>query len=193
MVKSDTSRGGVDIMSYEYKITCAVCQDLIPLVNDHVASEESEQLVLEHTQICKTCRDLLEQINLPHEIQVDDKKIIQAIKKYYVKIGLAVLLVGAILGVAMSRSDAQFYNLILMPVLGVISVFLLGKKFWISLVGIIVVSYVGEIVIYVLFTRTIEWKYLFTAPLTMMVIYLVLTAVGIIIGGLLKFAFKKEK
>ncbi|WMJ23786.1 zf-HC2 domain-containing protein [Paludicola sp. MB14-C6] len=180
-------------MSYEYKITCAVCQDLIPLVNDHVASEESEQLVLEHTQICKTCRDLLEQINLPHEIQVDDKKIIQAIKKYYVKIGLAVLLVGAILGVAMSRSDAQFYNLILMPVLGVISVFLLGKKFWISLVGIIVVSYVGEIVIYVLFTRTIEWKYLFTAPLTMMVIYLVLTAVGIIIGGLLKFAFKKEK
>lgn len=180
-------------MSYEYKISCDVCQDLIPLVNDHIASEESEQLVLKHTQNCKTCRALLEDTQLPQELKVDDKKTIQAMKKYILKIGLAVLLVGAILGVAMSSSQAQFYNLVLMPLLGAVSVFLFGKKFWLSLVGIVVVSYIGNMIFYIVVPGSIEWKYLFIAPLTMTVIYLVLTAIGIIIGGLLKFAFKKEK
>lgn len=36
----------------ETKIPCAVCRDLIPLVQDGVASPESEALVKAHLQTC---------------------------------------------------------------------------------------------------------------------------------------------
>lgn len=40
-------------------IPCGVCLDLIPLVRDGVASEESVQLVLDHTAVCPSCREAL--------------------------------------------------------------------------------------------------------------------------------------
>ena len=42
----------------ETKIPCAVCRDLIPLVQDGVASPESEALVKAHLQTCPECRTL---------------------------------------------------------------------------------------------------------------------------------------
>ena len=42
----------------ETKIPCAVCRDLIPLVQDSVASPESEALVKAHLQTCPECRTL---------------------------------------------------------------------------------------------------------------------------------------
>ena len=40
-------------------VPCGVCLDLIPLVRDGVASEESIQLVLDHTAVCPSCREAL--------------------------------------------------------------------------------------------------------------------------------------
>jgi hypothetical protein len=180
-------------MTYESIIPCEVCQDLIPLVNDHVASKESERLVFVHAEHCEVCKEMLEAAKLPQEIKVDDTKTVQAMKKYICKIGLAVLVMGAILGVAMSNSRAQFYNLILMPLLGTMSVFLFKRKFWISLVSIVVVSYFGHIISLLVEEQTFRWEYIFTIPFTMTAIYLTLTVVGVIIGALLKFAFQKEK
>ena len=40
----------------ETEIPCAVCRDLIPLVQDGVASPESEALVKAHLQTCPECR-----------------------------------------------------------------------------------------------------------------------------------------
>ena len=42
----------------ETEIPCAVCRDLIPLVQDGVASPESEALVKAHLQTCPECRTL---------------------------------------------------------------------------------------------------------------------------------------
>ena len=42
----------------ETEIPCAVCRDLIPLVQDGVASLESEALVKTHLQTCPECRTL---------------------------------------------------------------------------------------------------------------------------------------
>ena len=39
----------------ETEIPCAVCRDLIPLVQDGVASPESEALVKAHLQTCPEC------------------------------------------------------------------------------------------------------------------------------------------
>ena len=38
------------------KIPCAVCRDLMPLVQDGVASPESEALVKAHLAACPACR-----------------------------------------------------------------------------------------------------------------------------------------
>ena len=40
------------------ELTCDICRDLIPLVVDGVASEESEAAVKEHVAACAECRDL---------------------------------------------------------------------------------------------------------------------------------------
>ena len=42
----------------ETEIPCAVCRDLIPLVQDGVASPESEALVKAHLAACPACRAL---------------------------------------------------------------------------------------------------------------------------------------
>jgi predicted anti-sigma-YlaC factor YlaD len=39
------------------EISCQVCLDLIPLVKDNVASEDSKKLVLEHIRQCEACKD----------------------------------------------------------------------------------------------------------------------------------------
>lgn len=39
------------------KISCEVCLDLIPLVKDNVASEDSMNLVQEHIQECESCKN----------------------------------------------------------------------------------------------------------------------------------------
>ena len=40
------------------KIPCAVCRDLMPLVQDGIASPESEQLVRAHIAVCPACQAL---------------------------------------------------------------------------------------------------------------------------------------
>lgn len=43
-------------MSDEVKITCEICDDLLPLVEDGIASEESRQAVFSHICKCEKCR-----------------------------------------------------------------------------------------------------------------------------------------
>ena len=49
----------------ETEIPCAVCRDLIPLVQDGVASPESEALVKAHLQTCPECRTLWQAAGRP--------------------------------------------------------------------------------------------------------------------------------
>ena len=42
------------------KISCDMCIDLMPLVQDGVASEDSRNAVLQHLQECPDCRALYE-------------------------------------------------------------------------------------------------------------------------------------
>ncbi|MUT97691.1 MAG: hypothetical protein EP147_19310 [Subdoligranulum sp.] len=47
------------------KIPCAVCRDLMPLVQDGVASPESEALVKAHLAACPACRALRQGADAP--------------------------------------------------------------------------------------------------------------------------------
>ena len=59
----------------ETEIPCAVCRDLIPLVQDGVASLESEALVKAHLQTCPECRTLW-QAGGGGDLKHDNKAII---------------------------------------------------------------------------------------------------------------------
>lgn len=59
------------------KIPCAVCRDLMPLVQDGVASPESEALVQAHMAVCPACRALWQGTDdpaMPEQSAPDDGK-----------------------------------------------------------------------------------------------------------------------
>lgn len=69
------------------EIPCAVCWDLMPLVQDGIASPESEALVKHHLQTCPECRTLWQAgggETLPQSLPAaDDARLLQKIRHKY--------------------------------------------------------------------------------------------------------------
>ena len=55
------------------KIDCEICMDLIPLVKDGIASEESYKAVEEHVKECETCRQLYGESHEPAQTTINGK------------------------------------------------------------------------------------------------------------------------
>lgn len=168
-------------------IPCGVCLDLIPLVRDGVASEESVQLVLDHTAVCPSCREALGE---EFRQEVDDSKVLASIRRKLAHMGMMLLAAGIILGVVITESSAMFHNFLLMPAAGAMG-YLLLKKRWapgaggggpldLSVAG-------GER------PGTGCWMgaNLLVPPLFFAVIYMALTALGALIAALFTFAFQR--
>ena len=65
-------------------LKCEVIEDLLPLVKDGVASQESERLVMEHIQTCDNCRKEYDSINSAKKSQKNgpkDEFIVKKIKQ----------------------------------------------------------------------------------------------------------------
>lgn len=182
-------------MNYNTNISCDVCLDLFPLVKDGVASEDSIAIVNEHIDCCKGCKDIFNRENINKDIQINDKKVIGSIKKKLYLTGILLILIGGLFGIGLSNSMGMFYNFTIMPIIGVCSYFLLKNKWFYAPTGVFVLAYFWLLIVYFIegileHSTIIQF---FTAPLVLSSIYTILTIVGVIIGGLLKFAFKKEK
>lgn len=100
LAESNPAKGGIRRMTQEKEtnrqaeqgkaeteIPCAVCRDLIPLVQDGVASPESEALVKAHLQTCPECRTLWQADGgraLPQSLPApDDARLLQKIRHKY--------------------------------------------------------------------------------------------------------------
>lgn len=78
------------------KITCDVCLDLIPLVQDGIASEDSRKAVEQHICTCRTCSDIYDGKTLP---AIDSDRIFRKVQKnIWIRIGFVVA-VGLVIGV----------------------------------------------------------------------------------------------
>ncbi len=88
-------------------LPCAVCRDLLPLVQDGVASPESEAAVRAHLQTCEACRALWPEAgeNTTPAPLPDDEKVVRQLRQRIN--GWLVVFVGAglALGLACSRSN----------------------------------------------------------------------------------------
>ncbi|MGO1368693.1 MAG: zf-HC2 domain-containing protein [Senegalia sp. (in: firmicutes)] len=94
------------------KLTCDVIEDLLPLVAEDLASEDTVKLVDEHIENCKKCRDEYEELRangVGYEAKKDIeliplKKIKRKLKKRNIYIGiLAALIVSLILFVTFEK------------------------------------------------------------------------------------------
>ena len=86
------------------KITCDVCMDLMPLVQDNVASEDSITLVKQHLETCPECRAMFEgQIPVPS----DSNQIIEKIQRKTHTFLRMVLMFGVFFGLSLTASSAR--------------------------------------------------------------------------------------
>ncbi|MBS4539457.1 zf-HC2 domain-containing protein [Clostridium sp. D2Q-11] len=166
---------------------------MMPLVKDGVASDDSIVIVTEHIKRCKSCKaefDIFKS-NSVEQTSIKDEKVIFAIKRSIFITQLTVLVVGAIIGVALSNSMGMFYNLLIMPIIGGASLAVFKRKWYLAPTAIFLLTYLWQTVTGII-SGGFEWIALYSG-LYFSLIYTVLVGLGVIIAMLLKFAFRKER
>lgn len=160
------------------KISCDIIQDLIPLVNDNVASEDSKKTVFEHCQECAECMSLLENnVSFNSEqINIKWKKKIR-----FSMFGFTLLL--ALLACSFTATKNMFSNILLMPVIGGLGYGLLRRKVYLIYLFIFIIQFLYQII-------SFEFHFGF---MIYTVIYYVLLSFGIAIYFCFWYVFKGGK
>lgn len=168
------------------KITCDMCMDLMPLVQDGVASEDSIVAVEQHIKTCPECKSVFErQVPIPS----DSSKIMKKIqRKMRLFMGM-VLMFGVFFGLSLTASSELFLNSLIMPVIGCIGYYLFRWKALYLTPGLLFIAH--------FFTNFFGMmrgtEQLDVMSLVMWSgIYSFFAILGIVIAGLIHFAFRKE-
>lgn len=173
------------------KIDCDICMDLIPLVKDGVTSENSQKTVEEHLKICSMCSESFSQLS--EKPNFDDKKTLKKIKKQLNLVLFLIIVFSVLFGVGLTMSENMFYNIIIMPAIGAIGFLILKNRVYIIAMLIFGITYIWHLIMFYLNNEyefflesligSIPWAFIYTG----------LCSLGILIGFLLYFAFKKEE
>lgn len=100
-----------------YEISCQMCMDLMPLVHDGVASEDSRRAVEHHIQTCDACRALYEGETVPEGSA--DKALSKAMKRVQT-VSLIIILSLVFLGICLCEMVVQGSSMIfVLAVLGI--------------------------------------------------------------------------
>ncbi len=157
---------------------CMIVQDLIPLVNDGIASEESIRFVDEHCHHCEDCRRLLQKTVVYDEVMLN-KKWNKKIKR--MSIGIVILLI--FIATSFTATSYQFHNFILIPFIGGLGYHLLKKNIYL-------------IYIFVFLSQSILFYHRVSslfAALAYSFIYWMFMSVGVVIDICLTYGLKKEE
>lgn len=171
------------------KISCDICMDLLPLVVDNVASEDSKNAVLEHIETCDECRLHYEKKEKP---EMNTAKVTANIKKRLVFLSMALMVIGAAFGIAIADGYLMFYNIIIMPLIGGISYFALKWKSLYALAFVFLCTYLRWLPDTFANVYKGDFAQAFIPPVFWALIYAGLFALGIVIASLLYFGFRKE-
>ena len=175
---------------------CDLCKDLIPLVADGLASQESVDLVEKHILTCSDCRDYYQaysQEDWGDLKKIEDAKIMKNIKRNLLIRGTILVLLGSLIGIFTVNTQYVFYNVLLMPLIGGLSYYYLRKKSYLVLVGVFLISSLGNIMVMIIDDPSYGLGYI-KAGLSMGLIYTGLVLLGLVLGFLfVKMASRKEK
>ena len=107
------------------EISCGVCMDLIPLVRDGVAGEESTEAVVRHIASCEACASLYREEAAP---PVDMKKSFDRFRRRLQLTITMLMMFGIFFGLSLTMSGELFYNSVIMPLIGGLGYFLFRWK-----------------------------------------------------------------
>lgn len=175
------------------KIDCDICMDLCPLVKDGVASEASCAAVQLHLRECPACRAALGAPAAPPP-PMNEKRVMSRLKRQLALVGLILLVVGTILGIVFTEGQNIFYNALLMPALGALGYFVLGKRVYWLPVGVFLGSCLFSTVNFLIAPLGTD-----SLPSIMYMggvwgmVYAALCGFGILDAALFHFAFKRKE
>ena len=166
------------------KITCDMCIDLMPLVQDGVASEDSRNAVLHHLQECPDCRALYEgEVPAPS----NTKELLTKIQRKARIFSAMVMMFGIFYGLMLTAGNGIFMNVIIMPIIGGIAYYLFRWK------AIVIVPPLLLVTHFITNALGLEGERLLPVEVLLWTaIYCGVTLVGFVIAALLHFVFKKE-
>ncbi len=170
-------------------ISCDVIRDLIPLVRDDIASEDSAAIVSEHIKHCEECRRIFgseEKIKTSSDITKAFGKLLGRLRVS----AAMVMMFGIFYGLSFTATNMIFYNTVIMPAIGALGYMIFG---WKVVINIPVLLFVTHFITN--FTGTLTGsEHLMLMELVMWTaIYSAFALLGALIMGLLHFAFKKEE
>ncbi len=169
-------------------IGCEICKDLLPLVGDGVASEESRAAVQAHLERCPACRALAAGA-LPPPPAPDGAALLRRVRRTLRGFALVVLLAGALFGMGLSGSMNMFYNSLLMPAMGAAAYYVWRWKAAAALPPLLAGM---SLVCWALCRGWGVEAGPLPGYLIWAAIYCVLALAGVAIAGLFHFALKKE-
>lgn len=173
------------------KITCELCKDLMPLVKDGIASEDSRQAVEAHVAECETCKKLYEnKSNVPLEINPDLELELGRLKKKLQIFATVLMMFGVFFGLSLTASQEMFYNSLIMPVIGALGYVIFR---WKAVYQVPLLLLVMQLLINFLgLARGMEYFAIMEIVLWVG-IYSIFVELGVLVAGLLHFAFRKDK
>lgn len=166
-------------------ISCGICRDLIPLVKDGVAGEDSRAAVETHVAVCETCRAVYEGPAAP----ADGPTAFAALWRKARLLAAMVMMLGIFAGMSFTGSQELFYNALLMPLIGGLG-FLVFR--WKALYNIPLLLLACGLVTLGLDALRGMGQLDLPSLLMWTVIYCGFALAGMLIAFLLCFALKKE-
>lgn len=160
----------------------------MPLVKDGVASENSREAVLSHAKNCAECQRALSGGEEPPKL--DEKSVLKKMKKRIFLTAVAAVILLALLSVGITGTEYMFYNILILPIVGLISAFALEWKSPYVPLGIVIFSTVYWLVRGIIGFEPIPVA--LSSGVLWGVIYGGIAFVGIAIGALCLFVFRKR-
>lgn len=166
-------------------ITCEICMDLMPLVHDGVASQDSIDAVKYHIQTCPECRALFEG---PCPEPSNRDQLQKKMQKEARVFSSMVLMFGIFYGLLLTAGRGLFLNILIMPAIGTIGYYLFRWKALYKIPLLLLVTHFATNALglgdeYLNFASLLMWTGL----------YCLFALVGVSIAALLHFALKKEE
>lgn len=171
----------------KFMISCDICMDLIPLVQDGIAAEDSRKAVEEHIANCESCREAYgnNKITLTTDVSVVFRKVQRQIQTFTI----VLMMLGMFFGVSFTASEQMFYNCIIMPIIGALGYMLLRWKAVYKIPILLILSH--GVINLLNALRQMECLDIYSLFMWTF-IYSMFVWLGVIIAWLLHYAFRKE-
>lgn len=189
-----------DIEQRLVPISCGVCRDLAPLVQDGIASEDSAALVHAHLAGCPACRSQFPglwaeagQAPPAPPAGPDDARVLRRLRRRVNLWLLAFLAAGMLLGTALLYSQRHGLLLILLfPLLGGVSYWFAPRLWqWVPAAVALLTGY--NQITSALANPGDSWREILFDTALVSAVMAVLCLIGVLAAALLRYAFKGGK